>query len=130
MIFGTFDLLHPGHMAYIKEASAFGRVHAVIATDAMSTIIKGKKPYFNQTERQKMVNSIKGVSRAIIGNSKDPYRVIKKENPSIILLGYDQTNFVDGLYRFIKKNNLKIKILRAKAFKPSKYKTSKIKIYA
>lgn len=128
MIFGTFDILHLGHIALIKEASKFGQLYVIIGTDTLCEKIK-KRPYFKQEERQGMINAIKGVFEAVIGDSKDPYAVIKKIKPNTIVLGYDQKIFVDGLRGFLKTNKLNIKIKRAKGFNPKRYKSSKIKKY-
>lgn len=128
MAFGTFDLLHPGHRDFLRQAKQHGdELVVVIARDATVERTKGRKPVHSENERLAAVKQVPGVDRAILGRTDDVYRVIAEEQPDIICLGYDQTHFVDRLAAKLKEFKLATKIIRMLPFEPEKYKTSKIR---
>ena len=54
MVFGTFDILHPGHLNFFKQAREFGNfLIAVIARDKTVLKIKGRLPKNNEKKRLK-----------------------------------------------------------------------------
>ncbi len=128
MISGTFDIIHPGHLNFVRQAKKHGgEVIAVVARDVNVKKNKGKKPKFSEMKRLVKVSLIPGVSLAILGDKKDPYKVLDEYRPDVICLGYDQKYFVKDLRKELKKRKLKTKIRRLKAYKPKLYKSSKIK---
>lgn len=128
MVFGTFDILHPGHKYFIKQAKRYGGyLIVVIARDRTVRQVKGKLPHHNEKQRLGAIIGLNLADKAVLGNKKDKYAVIRKYRPDTICLGYDQTHFVARLASQIKKLKLKTKIIRLKPFKPHKYKTSVIK---
>lgn len=44
MVSGCFDLLHSGHVAFLKEASNFGDLHVCIGNDENVFQLKGRYP--------------------------------------------------------------------------------------
>lgn len=136
MAFGTFDLLHPGHINFLKQAKKQGDcLIVIIARDSTVKCLKGKLPEHKEIERLKAINSLNLADMAVLGSLGDKYGVIRKYRPDIICLGYDQKHFVEGLKLELKKfppkadqhRAGKTKIIRLKPFKPNKYKTSIIK---
>lgn len=127
MAFGTFDLLHPGHINFLNQAKKHGQLVVVIARDKTVKRLKGKSPEQGEKQRLKAIKGLNLADIAVLGGLKDKYAVIKKYRPDIICLGYDQIHFIAGLAGQIKTLNLKCKIIRLKPFKPDKYKTSIIK---
>jgi len=123
MAFGTFDLLHPGHVNFLKQAKKHGRLTVIIARDRTVKRIKGKLPWHSETKRQQAVLSLNLAARVVLGSLTDKYAAIRKYRPNIIALGYDQNHFTKELASRFKN----IKIVRLKAFKPNKFKTSLIK---
>ena len=117
MVFGTFDKLHKGHLNFFSQAEKYGKLVVVVARDKTVLEVKGKKAKNNEKKRLKQVRKH---SRAILGMIKDKYKIIKKEKPDVICLGYDQKSFIKGLKKF------KIKIVKLKAYKAHKYKSSKL----
>ncbi len=126
MVFGTFAILHPGHLYFFCEAKKYGeKLIVVVARDATVYKIKGFFPKIDERARRNIVDAIKFVDKAVLGDKKDWYKIILKYKPEIICLGYDQVvpkNFLAEL----KKRGLDAKIFRLKSYKPKKYKSSKI----
>ena len=128
MVFGTFDILHKGHLNFFKQAKKHGNyLIAVIARDRTVKRIKKKAPKHHEMFRLLNVALAKTVNIAVLGDLKDPYKVIQENKPKIICLGYDQNSFSDKLEDELKKRKLKIRIIRLKPYKAHKYKSSKLK---
>ncbi len=128
MIFGTFDIVHHGHLNLFKQAKKFGdHLVVVIARDARVKNIKSKHSIYNEKERKLFLEQIKSIDRVVLGDKKDVYKMIQKIKPNVIVLGYDQIQFTDKLAEKIKAFGLKIKVIRAKAYKEQILKTKKIR---
>ncbi|MBI5071466.1 adenylyltransferase/cytidyltransferase family protein [Candidatus Falkowbacteria bacterium] len=126
MVFGTFSVLHPGHLYFFKKAKERGdKLIVVVARDATVRKVKGFSPKLDERARREMVSAIKSVNEAVFGDKFDWYKIILKYKPEIICLGYDQAvpkNFPAEL----KKRGVDAKIFRLKSYKPKKYKSSLI----
>ena len=56
MVFGTFDVLHKGHINFFKQAKKHGdHLLVVVARDKTVSLIKGIKPHYDEKERLKSV---------------------------------------------------------------------------
>lgn len=129
LIFGTFDRLHKGHIYFIQKAKDVvkeGELYVLVAKDENVERIKKKLPADNELARMMNVYLLGIAKKVILGekNKEDFFKVIKIINPDIICLGYDQNE--QGLNNYLKKSNLKIKIIRIDALEPEKYKSSKL----
>jgi len=119
MVFGTFDIIHPGHKNFFKQARKYGEyLIVVVARDKTVKEVKGKMPANNEKARLDNIKKSGLVNEAVLGNLKDKYKNIKELKPDVICLGYDQINFTDKL------NNFNIKVIKLKPYKPEIYKTS------
>lgn len=63
---GCYDLLHSGHVAFFKEASAYGDLYVGIGSDRTIEELKGHKTVYPEMERLFMVKSIRYVKDAFI----------------------------------------------------------------
>lgn len=127
LLFGTFDLLHPGHQNLFEQARPFGDyLITVIARDATVKKLKKRWPKYNEKQRQKNLMATGWVDKVILGSQGDKYQIIKKIKPDIICLGYDQKFFVTDLKQKIKDFGLNTKIVQLMAFKPKLYKSSNL----
>lgn len=64
--YGTFDLLHYGHINLLKRAKAYGDYLIVaLSTDEFNWNSKQKKCYFTYEERKKMLEAIRYVDLVI-----------------------------------------------------------------
>ena len=99
MAVGIFDLLHAGHLHYLEQSKSLGdELVVVIAHD--ETVRRQKhEPVTDQNLRCRMVQGLKPVDRAIIGNSpKVPiFEILESVRPDVIALGYDQKHSIDSI---------------------------------
>lgn len=64
--YGTFDLLHYGHINLLRRAKALGDYLIVgLSTDEFNTKEKNKTPYFSYDDRKLMVESVRYVDLVI-----------------------------------------------------------------
>ncbi|NLG80958.1 MAG: glycerol-3-phosphate cytidylyltransferase [Bacilli bacterium] len=63
--YGTFDLLHYGHINLLKRAKELGDYLIVGLSTEEFNQIKGKKCYFTYEERKKLIESIRYVDLVI-----------------------------------------------------------------
>lgn len=127
LVFGTFDIVHPGHLNLFKEAKKLGdHLTVVVARDKTVEEVKGRPPRINEIERLEHVSDVLEVDKAILGKKDDKYSVIEEINPDIICLGYDQKFFIKDLEKELEKREIKAKIIRLKPYKEHIYKSSKI----
>ena len=125
MIFGTFDIIHPGHKYILTQAKKLGDfLTVIIAQDQTVLEVKNRKPQNNENTRLKNISDLKIADKVILGNIGDKYQVIKEEKPDIIALGYDQRAFVDDLPKVLDKN---IKVIRIEPYKEDVFKSSKFR---
>jgi len=82
------DLVHPGHMNIIKEASKLGDVTVGLLTDKAIASYK-RLPYMTYEQRKEVIENIKGVTEVIAQNSLDYRPNLKKIKPDIVVHGDD-----------------------------------------
>ncbi|MEF8800076.1 MAG: adenylyltransferase/cytidyltransferase family protein [Halolamina sp.] len=86
---GTFDLLHPGHVQYLREAATFGdELHVIVAR--CSNITHKDPPIVPGHQRREVVDAIDAVDEAHLGHESDIFVPIERIDPAVIVLGYDQ----------------------------------------
>ncbi len=125
---GTFEILHPGHIYYLKEAWKLGRVITVVARDSTVRKIKGREVIIDERQRLEVVKSIYYVHKARLGYEDDFLRVIEEERPNIILLGPDQPFDENELIANLKRRGIEnIQVRRLdKRIEGELYSTSNI----
>jgi len=125
IVFGTFDLIHPGHMHMLKEAKEYGDcLIVIVARDETVCEIKKHNPVNSEKNRLENIKKLNIADRARLGCLDDKYRAVREEKPDVVALGYDQKAFVDNLSTAIPEN---CRIVRLAPYKPEIYKSSKIK---
>lgn len=126
LVFGTFDLLHDGHKHFFKQAKSHGdELYVVIARDTSVEKIKGFKPHQTETERQSNVQKEEAVTKAVLGNKDDYYKIIEQLQPDVICLGYDQHPM--NVKQELQKRNINPKIITLESHHPHIYKSSLMK---
>jgi len=112
MATGTFDLLHMGHIYYLKEAKKLGdKLVVVVARD--STVRKLKhEPITPEEMRLDIIKELKIVDEAVLGHEDDMYATVKEIKPDIIALGYDQVHDEKKIEQELKKRKLVARLVR------------------
>ena len=110
---GVFDVIHPGHIHTLGEARKLGDVLAVaIATDRIVAKMKKPKPLHGQEQRRLLVESLRLVDAAVVGDDSDIFRTVDLIRPQIIALGYDQVHQEKAIIDGCKKINLGVTVAR------------------
>jgi FAD synthetase len=117
MATGTFDLLHMGHIYYLKEAKKLGdELIVIVACD--STVRKLKhEPVTPEKMRLQLIKELKIVDDAYLGKKNDIYKIVEEIKPDIIALGYDQIHDEKIISQNLKKRNINAKIVRLNKYK-------------
>jgi FAD synthetase len=117
MATGTFDLLHMGHIYYLKEAKKLGNeLVVIVACD--STVRKLKhEPVTPEKMRLQLIKELKIVDDAYLGKEDDIYKIVEEIKPDIIALGYDQIHDEKNISQNLKKRNINAKIVRLTKYK-------------
>ena len=92
MVSGCYDLLHGGHIAFFKTASAYGDLYVSIGRDENLLLLKGKKPVFSEEERLYVVKSIRYVYDAFLASGKgmlDFEPDLKRLKPDIFIVNHE-----------------------------------------
>jgi len=93
LTYGTFDLLHYGHIRLLERAKKYGDFLIVaVSTDEFNEI-KGKKSYHNYETRKKMLEAIRYVDLVIPEKTwEQKIDDIKKYNVDVVIMGSDWAN--------------------------------------
>ena len=96
--YGTFDLLHKGHINILKRAKEFGDYLIVgLSTDEFNEL-KHKEAFFSYEDRKYILESIKYVDRVIPEETWEQKREdIKKYNVDVFVIGNDWEGKFDKL---------------------------------
>jgi D-beta-D-heptose 7-phosphate kinase/D-beta-D-heptose 1-phosphate adenosyltransferase len=90
---GCFDLLHVGHIRYLKEAKGYGDI-LIVAVNSDSSVksIKGdKRPIVSQSERAEVLAALEMIDYVTMFDEGTPCNVIKKLQPDVLIKGGDWT---------------------------------------
>ena len=97
--FGTYDLLHVGHIRLLSRAKKLGdRMVVGVSSDSLNFSKKNKYPEFTQQERMEIISMIKGVDEVFLEESlelKDSY--LRKYGADVLVMGDDWQGKFDHL---------------------------------
>ena len=120
MAFGTFDGLHPGHRHYLESARSYGdELVVVVARDRNVRRLKRKRPEQKERARLAAVAGTGLADRVYLGRRFNRYKILRKQQPDVVCLGYDQAADEKELAR-----QFAGRIVRLDAYQPDKYKSS------
>ena len=88
---GVFDLLHPGHVRYLRRARALGDALVVgVNTDRSVRVIKGEsRPVTPENERAEILAALACVDVVVLFDEETPYELIKRIQPDVLVKGAD-----------------------------------------
>lgn len=90
---GGFDLIHAGHVRYLREAKKKGDVLIVaLNSDASLRGLKGPgRPILPQRERAEILSAFEDVDYLVIFNEPDAGRILRAIRPDVHVKGSDYT---------------------------------------
>ncbi len=90
---GVFDVLHVGHVRYLRAAKALGgRMIVAVNADASVRALKGEgRPRMPAAERAELVAAIEGVDAVVIFDEPDVRALIRELRPDVHAKGTDYT---------------------------------------
>ncbi|MBF6635878.1 adenylyltransferase/cytidyltransferase family protein [Rouxiella silvae] len=95
--FGTFDVLHIGHINILQRAKKHGdRLIVGVSSDALNFSKKSRNPVYSEFERTSIIAALNCVDEVFIEESlelKGEY--IKKHNADVLIMGDDWAGRLD-----------------------------------
>ena len=88
---GCFDILHTGHVRYLKVAKGYGDVLvvAINSDESVRRIKDARRPVMSQAERAEILSSLEAVDYVTVFDEDDPHRVIAELMPDVLVKGGD-----------------------------------------
>ena len=90
---GCFDILHIGHLRYLKKAKSFGDILVVaLNSDSSTKALKGdSRPINNQNDRAELLANLNCVDIVVIFDEISPEKLLVEIAPDIHTKGADYT---------------------------------------
>lgn len=119
--YGTFDLLHYGHINILRRAKALGDyLIVVLSTDEFNWNMKGKKSYFTYEERKAMLEAIRYVDLVVPEDNWEQKKTdVEKYNVDVFVMGDDW----EGKFDFLKDQCEVVYLPRTPEISTTKIKT-------
>lgn len=89
---GVFDVLHPGHVRYLRDARALGDVLIVGVNSDRSAKAQGKapdRPVNPESERCEVLAALAAVDAVVVFDEDTPHEIIGLIQPDILVKGAD-----------------------------------------
>ena len=110
---GCFDLLHPGHIYYLKEAKKKGDILILgLNSDSSVRKLKGKgRPLIPQKDRAEILANLKFIDYIFIFNELTPAKAVRAISPDVLVKGgdYKKEDVVGG--KFVAEKGGKVLII-------------------
>jgi len=108
---GTFDILHPGHIYYLEESRKLGdELHVIVARDA--NVRHKPRPVIGEAQRLKVVQALRVVDSARLGDPTDMFQPIREIDPAVITLGFNQHFREEDLRRALRERGMGAEVVR------------------
>lgn len=125
--FGSFDLIHPGHISYLEHAKQqWDNLSTIVASNESIKKFKNHPPKYSQHQRIKYLHELWVIDTIIPWDPVDFYITLQTLQPQVLVFWYDQNmQWVESRY-----NNQWIPVpflIKAQAHHPEVYKSSKLK---
>ena len=111
---GCFDILHAGHVRYLKESKKFGDILIVgLNSDASVRLLKGEgRPINNESDRAEVLAGLEAVNYVVIFNEASPVKLLEIIKPDIYTKGADYTIETLPEAKTVIKNGGEIKFIK------------------
>jgi glycerol-3-phosphate cytidylyltransferase len=104
--FGTFDVLHVGHLRILQRARQLGDYLVVgVSSDALNVAKKSRAPVFSQDERCELIRNLRCVDEVFVEESLELKRqYVADHGADILVMGDDwggRFDFVSDLCKVV-----------------------------
>lgn len=110
---GVFDILHIGHIRYLKEAKKLGNALIVaINSDSSTKKLKGpKRPLNNENDRAEALAALECVDFVTIFDEENPIKILEQIKPNVHVKGgdYNINQIIEKAA--VEKNNGKVVLI-------------------
>lgn len=113
LVGGTFNILHPGHVLFLKKAKALGDTLVVVVASDRTVLKEKDLLLFPARKRAGLLRQLGFIDKVVLGSERDRLEVVERERPDIIALGHDQKGAA-GLRKELKERGLTCKVVRIK----------------
>lgn len=114
---GTFDLLHPGHLHYLREAASLGEeLHVIVAR--RENVTHKDPPILPNRQRRDVIASLEMVDAAHVGHESDIFAPIEALDPDVIALGYDQHHDIEAISEALEERGIECRVVRVSGREP------------
>ena len=87
---GCFDIIHLGHVRYLRDAKALGDVLVIgLNSDKSVSKIKPGRPVNPEGHRAEILSSLEMVDYVTLFDEETPYELIKLLKPDVLVKGGD-----------------------------------------
>ena len=88
---GVFDILHRGHVEYLRKAKSYGDVLVIgLNSDRSVRRLKGRgRPVQRQRDRAEILLALKAVDFVVVFGEDRPDRLIEQIRPDVLVKGAD-----------------------------------------
>jgi D-beta-D-heptose 7-phosphate kinase/D-beta-D-heptose 1-phosphate adenosyltransferase len=87
---GCFDIVHAGHIRYMREAKKLGDVLVVgLNSDASVSKIKSGRPVVPEAQRAEVLAALDMIDFIVLFAEDTPYELIKHLKPDVLVKGGD-----------------------------------------
>ena len=98
LTFGTFDVLHVGHVSLLERARALGdRLIVGVSSDALNLSKKGRNPVYPEADRLKLIGALRCVDEVFVEESlelKGEY--LRRHRADVLVMGDDWAGRFDA----------------------------------
>ena len=117
--YGTFDLLHVGHINLLRRAKELGDYLIVVVSSDEFNAIKGKKAYYSFEDRKKILEAVKYVDEVLPEYTwEQKIDDVVKNNVDVFVMGDDW----EGKFDFLKDYCEVVYLPRTEGISTSKIK--------
>jgi rfaE bifunctional protein nucleotidyltransferase chain/domain len=87
---GCFDIIHVGHVRYLREARSLGDILVVgLNSDSSVSRLKPGRPVNPEADRAEVLSALRSVDFVTIFDEDTPYELISSLRPDILVKGGD-----------------------------------------
>ncbi len=129
LVGGVFDILHVGHIHFLKQAKELGdELVVIVAHDETVRRQKHRDPINPAEDRAELLRAIRYVDEVYIGSpGVIDFNLVKRIDPDVIAIGPDQSFNCEKLKEELREHGINAQVIRIPyLYKSDRAKTSKI----